>query len=102
MPAAGSAPGQVLAIVDRSVQAQQAAQLAAQIEAARADAALAQNNYERAVALQGRGFVSKADIDSQEGGARRRLRSGPRRPGPARRDPRPDRPARRRRADRAA
>src|SRR3954447_5565933 len=44
--------GQVLAIVDRSVQAQQAAQLAAQIEAARANAALAQSNYERAVALQ--------------------------------------------------
>ena len=57
--------GQVLAIVDRSVQAQQAAQLAAQVEAARANAALAQNNYERAVALQGRGFVSKAEIDSK-------------------------------------
>ena len=35
--------GQVLAVVDRSVQAQQAAQLAAQVEAARANAALAQN-----------------------------------------------------------
>ena len=57
--------GQVLAVVDRSVQSQQAAQLAAQVEAARANAALAQSNYERAVALQGRGFVSKAEIDSK-------------------------------------
>ena len=58
--------GQVLAIVDRSVQAQQAAQLAAQIEAAQAHAALAQSDYERAIALQGRGFVSKAEIDSKK------------------------------------
>ena len=58
--------GQVLAIVDRSVQAQQAAQLAAQIDAARANAALAQSNYERALALQGRGFVSRAEIDSKK------------------------------------
>ena len=58
--------GQVLAVVDRSVQAQQAAQLAAQVEAARANAALAQSNYERALALQGRGFVSKAEIDSKK------------------------------------
>jgi HlyD family secretion protein len=57
--------GQVLAIIDRSVQAQQAAQLAAQVDAARANAALAQSNYERALALQGRGFVSKAEIDSK-------------------------------------
>jgi HlyD family secretion protein len=58
--------GQVLAVVDRSVQTQQAAQLAAQVEAAKADAALAQSNYERAIALQGRGFVSKAEIDSKK------------------------------------
>ena len=58
--------GQVLAVVDRSVQTQQAAQLAAQIEAARADAALAQSNYERALALKDRGFVSKAEIDSKK------------------------------------
>ena len=58
--------GQVLAIVDRSVQAQQAAQLAAQVEAAKADAQLAQSNYDRAIALQGRGFVSKAEIDSKK------------------------------------
>ena len=58
--------GQVLAVVDRSVQAQQTAQLAAQVDAARADAALAQSNYERALALKGRGFVSKAEIDSKK------------------------------------
>jgi HlyD family secretion protein len=57
--------GQVLAVIDRSVQAQQAAQLAAQVDAARANAQLAQSNYDRAVALQGRGFVSKAEIDSK-------------------------------------
>jgi len=58
--------GQVLAIVDRSVQAQQVAQLAAQVDAAKANAALAQSNYDRAIALQGRGFVSKAEIDSKK------------------------------------
>ena len=58
--------GQVLAVVDRSVQAQEAAQLAAQVDAARANAALAQNNYERAMGLLGRGFVSKAEIDSKK------------------------------------
>ncbi len=58
--------GQTLAIVDRSVQAQEAAQLAAQVDAARANAALAQSNYERALSLQGRGFVSKAEIDSKK------------------------------------
>jgi HlyD family secretion protein len=58
--------GQVLAVVDRSVQAQQAAELAAQVQAAKANAALAQSNYERAIALQGRGFVSKAEIDSKK------------------------------------
>jgi HlyD family secretion protein len=58
--------GQVLAVVDRSVQTQQAAQLAAQIEAAKANAALAQSDYERAIALKDRGFVSKAEIDSKK------------------------------------
>jgi RND family efflux transporter MFP subunit len=58
--------GQVLAVIDRAVQAQQAAQMAAQVESARANAALAQSNYERALALQGRGFVSKAEIDSKK------------------------------------
>jgi RND family efflux transporter MFP subunit len=58
--------GQVLAVIDRSVQAQQAAQLAAQVEAARANASLAQSNYERALALKDRGFVSKAELDSKK------------------------------------
>jgi HlyD family secretion protein len=57
--------GQVLATVDRSVQSQVAAQQAAQIAAARADAQLAQNNYERAKQLVDRGFVSKADLESK-------------------------------------
>jgi RND family efflux transporter MFP subunit len=55
--------GQVLATIDRSVQAQEAAQLAASVQVARADAALAQNELERAQALAGRGFISKAEID---------------------------------------
>ena len=58
--------GQVLAVIDRSVQAEQSAQLAAQVDAAKANAALAQSNYERAQALEGRGFVSKAEIDSKK------------------------------------
>lgn len=55
--------GQVLATIDRSVQVQTNAQLAAQINVARADARLAQQDLERAQALVGRGFVSKADVD---------------------------------------
>jgi RND family efflux transporter MFP subunit len=55
--------GQTLAVIERSVQSQQAQQLAAQIEVARADAALAQNELDRAMALVDRGFVSKADVD---------------------------------------
>ena len=55
--------GQVLASVDRSVQSQEAAQLAASIQVARADAALAQNELDRSQALIARGFVSKADLD---------------------------------------
>ena len=57
--------GQTLAVVDRSVEAEQAAQQAAQVEAAKANAALAQSDYDRAIALQGRGFVSKAEIDAK-------------------------------------
>ena len=56
-------PGQVLAAVDRSVQAQEAAQLAANVQVARADAELAQNELDRSQSLVGRGFVSKADVD---------------------------------------
>jgi RND family efflux transporter MFP subunit len=55
--------GQVLAVIDRSVQVQQAEAQAAQIEVARADANLAQANLDRALQLVARGFVSKADID---------------------------------------
>ncbi len=58
--------GQVLAVVDRSVQTQQADQQAAQIEAAKAQAELAQSDYDRALALQSRGFISKADIDAKK------------------------------------
>ena len=57
--------GQVLATVERSVQSQVAAQQAAQIAAARANAQLAQQNYERSQSLVGRGFVSKADLDAK-------------------------------------
>lgn len=57
--------GQVLAIIDRSVQAQQAAQLAAQIQVAQADLRLAQNQLDRAQALVGRGFISQADLDQK-------------------------------------
>jgi HlyD family secretion protein len=55
--------GQTLAVIDRGVQAQTARQLAAQVEVARADAALAQNEFERSQSRVGRGFVSKADLD---------------------------------------
>ena len=55
--------GQTLAIIDRSVQTQEASQLAAQIEVARADARLAQQELERAQSLVSRGFVSKADVE---------------------------------------
>ena len=57
--------GQILATVDRSVQTQQLAQLAASVEVAKADAQLAQNNLDRAKALVADGFVSKADIDQK-------------------------------------
>jgi HlyD family secretion protein len=55
--------GQVLAVIDRSVQTQQAAGQAAQIQVARADAQLAQANLDRALQLVDRGFISKADVD---------------------------------------
>lgn len=55
--------GQVLATIDRSVQVQTNAQLAAQINVARADARLAQSELERAQSLVSRGFISKADVD---------------------------------------
>jgi len=57
------AKGQVLARIDASVQAQQVASMAAGIRSARADAALAQSNLDRAAKLVDKGFISKADID---------------------------------------
>ena len=57
------AAGQVLATIDQSVQAQEGASLAAGITVARADAAIAQSELDRAKALVARGFISKADID---------------------------------------
>ncbi|VWX53513.1 efflux RND transporter periplasmic adaptor subunit [Novosphingobium sp. 9U] len=55
--------GQPLAVIDRSVQVEQAASLAAQVDVAAADARLAQANLDRALRLVQRGFISKADID---------------------------------------
>ncbi len=55
--------GQTLAVIERSVQSQEAQQLAASIEVARADARLAQQELDRAQALVSRGFVSKADVE---------------------------------------
>lgn len=55
--------GQVLAVVDRAVQAQQIAGQAANIEVQRANARLAQSNLDRAVKLVEKGFISKADIE---------------------------------------
>jgi RND family efflux transporter MFP subunit len=56
-------PGEVMVVIDRSVQSQQALSSAAQIEVARADANLAQSNLDRALQLVDRGFISKADVD---------------------------------------
>jgi RND family efflux transporter MFP subunit len=55
--------GQVLAVIDRSVQSHQAASAAANIDVAKADAELAQANLDRALQLVDRGFISKADVD---------------------------------------
>lgn len=55
--------GQVLAVIDRSVQNQQAASADAQVQVSRADARLAQSNLDRALKLVDRGFISKADVD---------------------------------------
>ncbi|MGJ0237173.1 efflux RND transporter periplasmic adaptor subunit [Novosphingobium fluoreni] len=55
--------GQPLAVIDRSVQVEQAASLAAQVDVAAADARLAQANLDRASQLVSRGFISKANID---------------------------------------
>jgi RND family efflux transporter MFP subunit len=55
--------GQTLAVIERSVQSQEAQQVAATIEVARADARLAQQELDRAQSLVSRGFVSKADVE---------------------------------------
>jgi len=57
--------GQILAVVERSVQTEQLRSLAAQIDVAQADAKLAQAQLDRARALVDRGFISKADIDQR-------------------------------------
>ena len=55
--------GQVLAVIDRSVQQQAQASQAAQIRVAEADARLAQANLDRGLKLVDRGFISRADVD---------------------------------------
>lgn len=55
--------GQILAVIDRSVQSQQQSSQVAQIQVAKANARLAQANLDRALKLVNKGFVSKADID---------------------------------------
>ncbi|HEY5711951.1 MAG TPA: efflux RND transporter periplasmic adaptor subunit [Allosphingosinicella sp.] len=55
--------GQSLAVINRSVQVQESAQLAALIEVARADMRVAQSELDRAQSLVGRGFISQADLD---------------------------------------
>lgn len=55
--------GQVLAVLDRSVQVQQIASARANINVAQADAELAQANLDRALQLVERGFISKAEVD---------------------------------------
>lgn len=55
--------GQVLAVIDRSVQVQQIASARANVAAAGADAELAQANLDRALQLVDRGFISQADVD---------------------------------------
>ena len=62
-PGAWVKAGQVLAVIDRSVQNEQARGLEAQISVAQADARLAQSNLDRALKLVDRGFISKADVD---------------------------------------
>jgi RND family efflux transporter MFP subunit len=57
--------GQILAVIERSVQSQQIRSLAAQVEVNRADAKLAQAQLDRAQALVKRGFISQADIDQR-------------------------------------
>nr|WP_234028797.1 efflux RND transporter periplasmic adaptor subunit [Alteriqipengyuania halimionae] len=55
--------GQILAVLDRSVQSQQVSQQRAQVRVAESDARLAQANLDRALKLVDRGFISTADVD---------------------------------------
>jgi HlyD family secretion protein len=64
-PGQNVAKGQILARIDRAVQVQQSAQLAASVRSADADARLAEANLRRAEALVSKGFISKADIDQR-------------------------------------
>jgi HlyD family secretion protein len=57
--------GQVLARIDRQVQEQEIAQLAAGVRQAEADARLADSNLARAESLVAKGFISRADIDQR-------------------------------------
>ena len=55
--------GQALAVINRTVQTQEAAQLGASIQVAQADLRLAEQELARASQLVSRGFVSAADVD---------------------------------------
>ena len=55
--------GQMLAVIDRQVQAEQLANSAANVAVADADARLAEANLQRALKLVDRGFISKANVD---------------------------------------
>jgi RND family efflux transporter MFP subunit len=57
--------GQVLAQIDRQVQTQEIAQLAAGVRQAEAEARLAEANLARAESLVAKGFISRADIDQR-------------------------------------
>ncbi|WP_353230217.1 efflux RND transporter periplasmic adaptor subunit [Novosphingobium sp.] len=56
--------GQVLAVIDRSVQAEEIASAAATVEVQQANARLAQSKLDRSLKLVANGFISRADIDS--------------------------------------
>jgi RND family efflux transporter MFP subunit len=55
--------GQVLAVVDRSVQAEQIASQAANVEVQEANARIAQSKLDRAQKLVANGFISAADLE---------------------------------------
>jgi RND family efflux transporter MFP subunit len=56
--------GQVLAVVDRSVQAEEIASAAATVQVQEANARLAQSKLDRAQKLVSSGFISAADLES--------------------------------------